>query len=216
MPTYFSKFPKTYYTFGADGSGLDIVTNIISRFTIEESLKKNSSVYYNYLIQDGDTPENLAAKYYDSSERHWIILMMNDIVDPQFDWPLQYQNLMGYIDSKYQENPNSFVPGNGLNFARSNIKSYYKIFKEQTSLYTNETLIEVDEDSYSNSDFMQTDVSYSVVLENGTTLTSSFDASTKTFYEYEEEENEKKRNIILLKKEFVQPLQRELERVFSE
>jgi hypothetical protein len=216
MPVYFSKFPKTYYSFGPNGSGLDIVTNIISRFTIEEDLKNNSSVYYEYNIADGETPETIASKIYGSSERHWMILMMNDIVDPQFDWPLQEQTLMKYIDEKYRANSGFTSVGSGINWAKTNIQSYYLIINETTSFNEVEKELEVDSITYANNDYMKPGSSSNFVLDDGTNLTVSFDKKTISYFDYEVRENENKRNIIVLKREFVNPLENELKRVFSE
>ena len=75
MAKYFNFFPKTLYTSSTTSTGLDTVTNIISRFSFESSLKENTSAFYKYDIQESDTPEIIADKYYDNVERHWIVLL---------------------------------------------------------------------------------------------------------------------------------------------
>ena len=50
---------------------------------------------------DGETPEIVADKFYNDSELYWIILMANEMIDPRFDWPLSYVNLLNYVDNKY-------------------------------------------------------------------------------------------------------------------
>ena len=57
MAKYFNYFPKTYYYPSYESTSADVVTNIISRFGFEQSFKENSITYYEYSIQDGDTPE---------------------------------------------------------------------------------------------------------------------------------------------------------------
>ena len=117
MASYFNYFPTTFYTSGANNAtALDIVTNITSRFGFEQSLKENSAAFYPYLVKDDETPETIAYKMYGNAERHWIVLMFNDIVDPQYDWPLGYDNLIQYIDKKYQgaEYANNATTGAGL------------------------------------------------------------------------------------------------------
>ncbi len=100
MAKFFSYYPKTFYISNNSTTGTDSVTNIISRFKFEESLKQNSTAFYPYQIQDGDTPEIIAHKYYNDPERHWIVLLFNDIVDPQFDWPLNQNSIIEYINKK--------------------------------------------------------------------------------------------------------------------
>jgi hypothetical protein len=68
MSKYFNYFPKTLYT-NDNTSGI-VVTNIISRFAFERAYRDNSAVYYEYDIQDSDTPEIIADKMYGNSERH--------------------------------------------------------------------------------------------------------------------------------------------------
>ena len=80
MANYFSKFPKVYHSFD-DYKTSEQVVNILSRFSLESSLKENTSIFYDYDIRDGDTPEIIASKMYNSPERHWIILLFNDIIE---------------------------------------------------------------------------------------------------------------------------------------
>ena len=104
MAKYFNQFPKTVYATEKTPVGVDSVTNIISRFSFQNELKENIASFYKYQIKDSDTPEIIAHKYYGDSERHWIVLMFNDIVDPQFDWPMPYSTFINYVDSKYTAN----------------------------------------------------------------------------------------------------------------
>ena len=130
MANYFNYFPKTFYTLQNNVDGLDVVTNIISRYALEKSFKENTSVYYKYVVQDSDTPEIIASKFYDSPTRHWIVLAINEIVDPQFDWPLDYRTMIKFIDEKYTANGTANTPAQtGLAWSQVNIHSYYKIQK---------------------------------------------------------------------------------------
>lgn len=97
---YFNKFPLTLYSLD-DIASVQIVPNILIRFVINDEIKNNYSFYDEYDIIDGDTPEILADKYYGSSEYYWLILHMNDILDPRFEWPLSTFNLIKYCEGKY-------------------------------------------------------------------------------------------------------------------
>lgn len=120
MAKYFAKFPKTYYKLNSNVS-LDLVTNVISRYSFEKSLKENTSAYYYYQVRDGDTPEIIAHKIYGSAERHWIILSYNDILDPQFDWPLKYDQLNQYIENKYATVSNVSIINGGTGYSNGYI-----------------------------------------------------------------------------------------------
>ena len=80
MAKYFNYFPTTYYTNSDSSTALDTVTNIIARFAFESELKENTSIFYPYDVQDGETPEMIANKYYGSSEKHWIVLLFNAFI----------------------------------------------------------------------------------------------------------------------------------------
>lgn len=212
MAKYFSKFPKTFYTLQPVPYGADVVTNIISRYSMEQSFKNNSSVFEKYDVKESDTPEIIASKIYDSPERHWIVLAMNDIVDAQFDWPLDYRTLISVIDSKYTANANTGQTG--LNWAQQNTHSYYSIEK-RTTISTGDFLekkVQVDANTYANVSV----TSSNKTLDDGNQITISITKETKSYYDYELDENEKKRQIKLLKPEFAFALEQELTNVFSQ
>jgi len=215
MAKYFNYFPKTFYSNDNASTGLDSVTNIIARFGFEQSLKNNSSAFYKYQIQESDTPEIIAHKYYGSAEKHWIVLLFNDIIDPQFDWPLKYDVLIDFVDAKYTANgaANTTVQS-GLAWAMStnNVQAYYKIVTKTD--IDNVTLIEkiqVDANTYANVATSST----TITLQNGDAITQTITKSKKTYYDYEMEENESKREITLIKSDFVKEIEKEFKRVIK-
>ena len=213
MAKYFNNFPKEYYTLEYKPNGLDIVTNIISRFSLEQSFKENTSIYEKYNVQDSDTPEIIASKMYDSPERHWIVLAMNDIVDAQWDWPLNYRTLISFIDDKYTANANVAAGQTGLVWAQQNTQSYYSVEK-RTTVKNGEYLekkVQVDANTYANVSV----TSSNVTLKDGNQITISVTKESKTYYDYELAENENKRQIKILKPEFAYALEQELKNVFN-
>lgn len=213
MSKYFSAFPKILYSFDDYKNYGNYITNIISRFSFEEKLKNNTAAFFLYAIREGETPETVAAKYYDSPYRHWIILMMNDIIDPQYQWPLHSDALNEYIDKKYMEESGYDTPGSGILWAQSNIKYYYKIESIQLKNEIINTIAhEIDADTYDN---LIPTTENPLTLDDGNIITIITNKTHKSYYDYEIEENESKREIKLLRKEFVTPLENELKRVFA-
>jgi len=204
MSKYFNYFPKTIYT-NDNTSGI-VVTNITSRFAFEKSYRDNSAVYYEYDIQDSDTPEIIADKMYGNSEKHWIVLMMNEIVDPQFDWPLDQRTIISYINDKYSANAS--VGQTGISWAQQNTQSYYKIETRTTnSTGTSiEKKIQIDSNTYANLSGSITNVT----LKDGNGITIVVTKETQSYYDYEINLNESKRTIKLIKPEFVNRLEQEL------
>lgn len=98
---YFTKFPYTFYTLD-NLATVQLVKNILIRFTLAEDVKNNYSLYDEYDIRDGDTPELVADFFYNDPQLHWIILHTNNIIDPRFEWPLSTNNLVRYCEGKYE------------------------------------------------------------------------------------------------------------------
>jgi hypothetical protein len=220
MANFFNNFPATFYTNSDTSNSLDTVTNIIARFGFESSLKENSSGFYKYTIKDSDTPEIIASKFYDNPERHWIVLLFNDIIDPQFDWPLKSDTLITYINNKYSANGanNSPTPQTGIQWAldTDNVESYYKIVTRKLSGINvdNKTIVEkikIDATTYTNLSV----TTRTLTLKNGKTVTESVSKTKQTYYEYEVESNDLKREIKLLKPEFVPSVVEEFKRIIS-
>ena len=221
MSKYFNYFPKTIYSLDDDGTKFDSVTNIIARFAFEDKLKQNSAAFYKYEIKDSDTPEIIANKYYEGSERHWIVLLFNNIIDPQWDWPLEDRTLNEYIDNKYS----SFQYANtantsvsGLSWAKSNanVKSYFKVIT--TTTYENTTIekFEVDSNTYANNVIMENGTNEDYQLQDNTNVNIKITKEIQTYFDYEKTINDAKRSINLLKTEFVSAVEKEFKRIIAQ
>jgi len=209
MSKYFNYFPKTLYT--SDSITAGVYINLISRFSFEKSFKDSTAVSYEYDIQDSDTPEIIASKFYDDPERHWIVLMFNNITDPQFDWPMDYRTLISFINNKYSASAN--VGQSGSSWAKSHTHAYYKV-ETRTTISTNTITvkkIEVDANTYANVAIS----SSNVTLADGHIITIAVSKDTQSYYDYEMELNESKRKIKLLKPEFIQSVEEEFRRVIK-
>ena len=96
---YFSKFPKTTYTInGKTESIVDLFRKVVL------SKENVDNIYLNELVQDSDTLESLATKYYGDPSFSWIILLTNDIVDPNTEFIRSSEDLQSLINTKYSGN----------------------------------------------------------------------------------------------------------------
>lgn len=98
---YFENFPRTLYTFDKNTINPQAVTNILARSAFLRDIKDNINLSYEYQIRDEDTPDIIAHKAYGDAYRSWIILLFNNIMNPNYDWPLQTSILDAYIEKKY-------------------------------------------------------------------------------------------------------------------
>lgn len=211
MAKYFENFPKIAYSFD-DFKTSERITNVISRFALNQSLKENASIYYTYDILDGDTPEILSAKLYGSPDKHWIIMMMNDIIDVGYDWPMEYRTLNRFIDAKYLANANSEITGDGISWAKLNIQAYYKV--ETTRTPSGSSIVkrfEIDANTYANTIIS---LNEQITLADNNVIVIDTTKETESYYDYELELNESKRKIKILRPELVTQLEQEVKNTY--
>ena len=199
MPKYFNNFPKLAYT---NPQATTIVTDILTRVALVKGAIDNTSIYYHYDIQDGDTPEMIASKYYNDPELHWVVLIFNNIIDPFYDWPLSYQQFIKHLTDKYGSIPT----------AQSQIHHYEKIV-ETTDGYSGETttkIYQIDQTAYN-----------ALVPSTVNTTVGGFSVSIVTSkriiytYDYELELNESKRRINLVRRELINEVKKQFIELMS-
>ena len=104
---YFKEFPQYLYDFKyGDELKTSIVKDITRNVRFRKEILENISLYEEYDIQDGDTPEIISEKFYGSPDYHWIIMLLNVKYDYVSDFPLDEYTLTKHISSNY-ENPHA-------------------------------------------------------------------------------------------------------------
>lgn len=194
MAKYFDKFPKVQSL--KDGK---IITNLLIRVGVIKDIKHLSVIYYPYNIQEGDTPELIASKFYNDSEKHWVVTVLNDIYDPFYDWPMTYQQFVAFIDDKY-----------GSQSAAKSQTHHYEQIVTSTDSYTDQITTNtyiIDLNSYTN--LIPTNVTKT--FPNGLGVTVDTSKRIVDCFTYELELNESKRSIKLLKQDYINQIQSELE-----
>ena len=119
---YFEKFPFLEYELQDTGNNRTVI-NILQRVKVRDELKKNYLIFYEYEVKDGETHEQIAHKLYGDTKYHWLVLLVNDIVDPYFDWPMSHENLNITIRERY-----STPEKDGLEFSKITIHHYEDAF----------------------------------------------------------------------------------------
>lgn len=205
MANFFNFYPKLI-------KDSTLVTDIISRIALRSELVDKLSLFYPYYLQDGDTPELIAFKYYKDPEKHWIVLLVNDIVDPFFDWPLNQNQFEKYLDEKYKSQ-GLLIGRTGSEYA--SITNYgYKALVTTSDSYSDSSNTEefyIDETAY-NDDYTGNDghvFNYSDMTVQKGNVHYSVTKTAITIYEYENEQNENKRSIKLLRKEYASQFEEE-------
>jgi hypothetical protein len=176
------------------------------------SLMKNPLLFYSYDIQEGDTPEIVASKYYGDANRHWMVLYANQILDPQWSWPLTTQQLGKYIADKYAAEAEEANVPSSISYAQQTIKHHLKTFGTNNSDTgrTNLTVI-VDEEDWN---LIQPET-ITQTFSNGTSVQKIISKSAISLYDYEVQANERKRKIFLINNIYASQLEAQLKELLS-
>jgi hypothetical protein len=101
MPVkYFDSFPTVDYDIEKDNETKK-VTDITKRIGIRSNFNVLLPAYYKETIDGFDRPEHIAYELYDDPYRHWILLHINGVVDPYFDWVMDSKILDDFLKLKY-------------------------------------------------------------------------------------------------------------------
>ena len=97
----FKNYPQVEYNINGDGRDIQTIRNVMLRAKIRDSIKKNVGTFYDYDITEMQTPQEIAEKVYGDTNLFWIVLMMNDVIDPYYDLGLSSRQLENYVNKKY-------------------------------------------------------------------------------------------------------------------
>ena len=100
---YFTKFPKIYYDFPQDNGSttLQILTDITTNVRVRKAVLENITLYDEYDIKEGETPEIIAEKVYGNPELHWVIMLVNQRYDYLKDFPMSNLELQQHMEETY-------------------------------------------------------------------------------------------------------------------
>jgi hypothetical protein len=207
---YFNSFPLVIASDYKNNAIL--LTNLMARVDIIPSLIKNPLLFYSYDLKDSDRPDILAHKYYDDSDKYWMVLYANEIMDPLYDWPLTSQQFDAYLKNKYSEaaGGDAFV----LSYTTSTVQEYRKIITtyDSTSLETTIKTVVVDLTTYNSITAGSTTQTFS----SGASVTRTLSKSAVSIYDYEIELNEAKQNIKLINSAYSNQLENDLKTLMAQ
>jgi hypothetical protein len=197
---YFDTLPKIVQT---DNVGVSrVFTNLMARASIIPDVLKNPLVYYSYDIQEGDTPEIVAYKYYGDSYRYWIVLFANELLDPQWSWPMDSNVFEAYMAEKYPS-------GN----TTTTVYSYEKKLTQTDNSTNTVTVNTIDINETEYNSLIENTQTYSV---GNSTVTVQTTKRIVTIYDYENELNESKRKINILNSVYVDQMEQQFKSLMSQ
>jgi hypothetical protein len=197
--TYFRQLPNFNYVsrLNNPNSSSDYieVKNLFRRGKIREDIFNDFTTFTQYTIIGDERPDYVAYKFYDDSSLDWLILHANNIVNVRNEWPLTQRDFENYLLEKY-----------GSIEGYSSIKHYES--KETRDGLDNIILpagLIVDEnysityrDTGTGNEVIASDISFGV-----------------TYQEYEQRIQNERRNIYVLKPQFVEIVLNDIEDIMT-
>ncbi len=99
--SYFGKYEYVNYTF-PDGKQR-FFKNLSIRLDLLDRVKKEDTRFQSFYVQDGDTPDIISQKVYDTPMFHWCILLANNITNIYTQWPKTNRQLENFLVEKYKK-----------------------------------------------------------------------------------------------------------------
>lgn len=105
---YFTRFPKIKYEFLINNKRVvKTVKDITINVRIQKEILANYTLYDEYDMKDGDTPEMISYKLYDTAIYHWVVMLCNLKFDWRKDFPLPVYEFEEYLKDKYSTDVNN-------------------------------------------------------------------------------------------------------------
>ena len=152
------------------------IKNIFSRIKIVDDVLPQTTLLEDIFVQNGERPDNISKEYYNDPGFDWVIMMINNINNLYKDWPLESNVLENYINGKYAE---------------------------PLDIHHYETIEQSYEDDIILKSGLTVEETFQFITPNNITLSKNKSRIGISNAEYERRENDKKREILILRPEFL-------------
>ena len=197
MASYFRQVPDfDYVNRDSDGKNIgdyQVVKNLFKRVKIRQDILQNLAYFTQYRVSGDDRPDNVAFEIYGDESFDWLVMLANNIMNIQTEWPLSQAAFNDFLIKKYGDIEKS-----------NNIHHY-----ETRELKNDRGEIVVRKGLTVPKNYK---IEYFDTKRNQYVVrTNEVDAVTN--YTYEVRKEEAKRNIYLLKAEYVELVLDDVERL---
>ena len=181
--SYFRQLPELDYpSLSNDRNSVydyQVVKNLFKRAVIRDDIFDEVTAFTKYSVKGDERPDQVAYNFYNDSGLDWVILTTNNIVHVRDEWPMGNHDFLTYLNTKYTEEE------------LANIHHYEtKLIRNSRGQLIQPEGITVPED-------------HSITfLDNGVSRTET-QITSFSFLENEIRLNDNKRNINVLKQEFL-------------
>ena len=193
--SYFRQLPNlSYPSLANDRSSVydyQVVKNFFKRAVLRDDIFNDITNFTKYSVEGDDRADQVAYDFYGDSGLDWVILTTNNIIHVRDEWPMGQQDFLTYLNEKYTSEQ------------LSNIHHYEtKLIRDSSG-----TLVQPEG--------LHVDSNYSITfLDNGVSRTESSITSV-TFLQHETNLNDEKRNINILKTDYLDIMLRDIKDIMK-
>ena len=195
MSSYFRNIPDFEYVSRESNSkkisDYRKVKNLFRRGKLKNDIFKDLTKFTKYKIVGNDRPDNVAFEMYGDETLDWIVLLSNNVTNIQTEWPLDHQSFYNFLIDKYG--------------SEEQIHAVHHY--ETTEVRNTDNTIIVPEG-------LEVPKNYSIEFYDSrleTTTTVSNITTEITNYAYENKIEDEKRNIFVLKPNYVNLILNDME-----
>lgn len=112
MASYFRYVPDFDYVSRTSDKNISeyiTVKNLFKRGKLREDIFGNLSFFTKYQVIGDDRPDNVAFEVYGDETLDWLILLANNIINVQTEWPLTQTSFDNYLINKYGSYENTLA-----------------------------------------------------------------------------------------------------------
>ena len=185
MPNpYFSNLTDFLYVNrtvdGKSEGDFSVVKNFFKRAKLRDDIFQDLAFFTKYIVIGDDRPDTVATKIYDDPTLDWVVLLSNNIVSIQSEWPLGQAAFNTYVTEKYGDETTLYSGIHHYESREVKANDGTIIIPSGARVSVGQSVSFFDEES--SQQIIRTDVAMPV-----------------TNYMFEEKLNDEKRNIFVLK-----------------
>ena len=185
MPNpYFSNLTDFLYVNrtvdGRSEGDYSVVKNFFKRAKLRDDIFQDLAFFTKYTVIGDDRPDTVATKIYDDPTLDWVVLLSNNVVNIQSEWPLGQAAFNTYVTEKYGDETTLYSGIHHYESREVKANDGTIIIPSGARVSVGQSVSFFDEDS--SQQVIRTDVAMPV-----------------TNYMFEEKLNDEKRNIFILK-----------------
>lgn len=134
---FFRYFPTIAYKTDNHNS---VLTDITISFLQKRIFLNKSYNFRRYTVIEGERPEEVSYKLYNTVRFHWVLLFLNNIIDPMTDWFMSSDLLLDFTAAKYPEIQNDPTNSSGIYGI-----NHYRWYYDESDISKYQRLDNVDE-----------------------------------------------------------------------